>query len=339
MNEEFLIHDVLSGESLSTIAEKIGMTDVQLRDFHNENCRKVNLPWFYTFLGIQKIVIPKNYKSPEQLWNEISEKLPPQSLQPGMYEEKYVIQETFEQIGEEKMEHEYFLALNLKEIKESLIAEIKQSGHTINQRKPDKKTSNLGMACMEAIYPIQIPISNKGEMSVVPTEDLKKKFESKRIEIEEFYTDDISKKYLDNFQKELGKDGHFYQQFRSTLLYQLMFPDFELFWKKEKFVKELFVILNSFPIQCEFLPHHQINEDLININFSGKIIENCTLSELLQNVRDEDDEDKNRIIGQVNFRYVYNSKNKKFTDAEAEILVWNDDDLYLQHKLKISKDE
>lgn len=338
MNEEFLIHNVLSGESLSTIAEKIGMTSIQLRDFHNENCRKVNLPWFYNFWGIQKIVIPKNYKSPEQLWNEISENLPPKSLQSGIYEEKYLVQETFQQIGEEKMEYEYFLELNLKEVKNSLIAEIKQFGHTINQRKPDKKTSNLGMVCMEAISPIHITISNKSEMlEVSKTEDVEKKFESKRIEIEEFYTDNISKKYLDNFQKELGKDGNFCQQLHSTLLYQLMFPDFELFWKKEKFVKKLFVILNSFPIQCEFSPQHQINEDTINISFSGKIIENCTLSELLQNVQNEDD--NNRIMGQADFSYIYNSKNKKISNAEAEILLWNDDDLYQQHKLKISKDE
>lgn len=342
MDDNFLIHEVKAGETLSSIAQNIGMTEEQLRDFHNDNCERINLPWFYSFYGTSKIIIPKNYKSSEQIWKEITEKLPPKILQQSIYEEKYFVQETFEQMGEEKMQYEYLFELNVKQEKETCIAETKKSGHSTNHENPDKKTNNLGLLCMEAISPIPIVISSKGKMlEISRLEDLEKKFKNKRKEIEDFYTDDISRKYLDNFQKELSTEGNLFKQVSSTILYQLLFINFEQFWIKETFTRRIFAILNSFSVECEFLPKHEIKENGITICLKGKIIENCTLSELLQNIRedDEDDESKNLINGEVNFSYIYNSKLKKLTNAEAEILLWNDEDLYLQHQLKISQNE
>lgn len=342
MDDNFLIYEVKSGETLSSIAQNIGITEEQLRDFHNENCEKANLPWFYSFYGTSKIIIPKNYKRPEQIWKEITQNLPPKLLQESIYQEKYFVQETFEQVGEEKMQYEYIFELNLKQEKETWLASTKKSEHITNKENPDKKTSNLGLLCMEAISPIPIIISSKGEMLEISNpKDLEKKFENKRKEIDDFYTDDISKKYLDNFQKEISFEGNLFKRVSSTLLYQLVFINLEQFWIKETFTRRIFAILNSFSVECEFLPKHEINEDGIIISLKGKIIENCTLSELLQNIREEDEENesKNLINGEVNFSYIYNSKLKKITNAEAEILLWNDEDLYIQHQLKITLNE
>ena len=341
MNEEFLIYEVKPNETLSDIAEKIGMSTEQLKDFHNVNCKDFSLPWFNNFFGIQKIVIPKNYKSPQQIWKEISEMLPSKAIQKGFFAKKYFVRETFEKIGEEKKKYEYSFEINLKKEKEEWISEVIQSGHITNHEKPDRKTNNLGLVCMEAISPIELKISDKGEIiELSEKESLKKKFENKRIEIEEFYTDEISKRYLNNFQKKLGEEGTFYKQIRSTLLYQLMFPKLELFWKKEKFTNEIFVILNSIPIKSEFKTRYNIEGNNITIEFIGKIIENCTLTDLLQNIRYEDEKNnENQLDGHIKFSYIYNSVDKKITNAEAVVLLLNEEEIYINHQIIISQND
>ncbi len=342
MEEEFFMYEVNSGETLHEIAEKIGIQEEKLLQFHNSNCRDFNLPWFNNLTGVQKIIIPKNYKSPEQIWDEISERLPPKSMLKEIYEEKYLVKEIFEQMGEEKMQYEYLFELNLKQEKEIWIAETKKLRYITNQETPDKKTSSIALLCIEAVSPIPVIISNiGGTLGILNPEDSEKKFKNKRKEIEGFYTDDISKKYLDDFQKELSVDGNFYQQICSSLLFQSIFPSLELFWKRKKFARKLFIILNSFPVECEFTPHFQIDDENIVINFFGKIIEKCTLSELLQNIREEKDEDENPekyIDGQINLSYIFNS-NKKLINIEATVFLWNDNELYLYHQLKMSQNE
>lgn len=176
-------------------------------------------------------------------------------------------------------------------------------------------------------------------MGVSENQNSENRFKNKRKDIEEFFTDEISKEYLNQFQEQLIKEKFILHQLSTTLLYQLIFPKFELFWIKETFHQQVSIILNSFPVQCEFLPRHEINENGITIRFLGKIIEKCTLSELLLNNRDEDEENENLINGEVNFNYIYNSKIKQITNAEVEILLWNNEDLYIKHQIKISQYE
>lgn len=139
MNETLFLYEVKPNETLSSIAEKIGMTENQLRDFHNSNCGKLGLLFFNNFIGIQKLVIPKDYKSPEKIWNEISEKLPSKIISQEIFAEKYLIKETFEQIGDEKIESEFSFNINLKNEKGEWVAEIIQTNFTTNNQTPDKK--------------------------------------------------------------------------------------------------------------------------------------------------------------------------------------------------------
>lgn len=228
MNYESLIYDVKPNESITEIAESIGMSTDELRDFHNANCEKMGLPWFYNFVAINKIVVPKNYKSPSQIWKELSEKLPAKTIHPELFSKQYNVAEVFEQIGENKMKYEHKIEINLKQEKEFFKAEIILRDYITNDEKPDKKVSSLGLACMEVISPFSFDISKEGEIfEIHDVQNLKKRFSIKTTEIEEFYTEQISKKYLDYFEKELEVDGSFKHQLNSTLLFQLVFQNFE----------------------------------------------------------------------------------------------------------------
>lgn len=346
MNEESLIYEVKTGESLAEIAQRIGITDEQLINFHNSNCRDFGLPWFYNFLGIQKIVIPKNYKNTQQLWEEISKKLPSINVMAELFAEKYLISEIIERIGEEKIESKYLFKIDLKvDIKqtvESWVAKVQQFDFIKNGVKSDDKISNLNLACVEAILPILLKISDKGEIiGISEIQNLEAKFKEKRAEIEEFSIDKFTKQYLSNFQKSLSNEKFILQRIHSTLAYQLIFPKLDMFWKKEIFTKPIYILPNSFPVQCQFEPLHHINEDTntITIEFYGEIIENCTLSELLQNIRYENEENENPLNGEMNLKYIYDYQHNKITNIVSEILLWNDEELYLRHQIDITQNE
>lgn len=340
MNYESLIYDVKPYESITEIAESIGMSTDELRDFHNANCEKMGLPWFYNFVAINKIVVPKNYKSPSQIWKEISEKLPTKTIHSELFSKQYDVAEVYEQIGENKMKYEYKIGINLKQEKDFFKAEIILRDYIINDQKPEKKVSSLGLACMEVIAPFSFDISKEGEIfEIHDVQNLKKRFSIKRTEIEEFYTEQISKKYLDYFEKELEVDGSFKHQLNSTLLFQLVFQNFEQLSKKQKFIRHFYVVLNSFPVKYEFEPEYEIEGNILKIKVKGVIQENCSLSNLLQNIREYDEEQENSLNGQINLTYFYDSDLKRLTEAEAQILLFNEEETYLNHQLKITQYE
>ena len=63
MDENILIYEVKSGDTLDKISVKIGMTGDQLKDFHNSHCEKMEKLWFNNLVGVRQIIIPKQYKS------------------------------------------------------------------------------------------------------------------------------------------------------------------------------------------------------------------------------------------------------------------------------------
>lgn len=344
MNYEPLVYDVKPNESINEIAESIGMSTDELRDFHNANSEKMGLPWFYNFVAISKLIVPKNYKSPSQIWKEISEKLPAKTIHPEIFSKQYDVAETYEQIGEKNMKYDYKIGINLKQEKDFIKAEIILRDYITNDEKPDKKVSSLGLACMEAISPFSFDMSKEGEIfEIHDVQNLMKRFSIKRNEIEEFYTGQISKKYLDYFEEELEVEGNFKHQLNSTLLFQLVFHNLEQLSKKQKFIRHFYIVINSFPVKCEFEPEYEIEGNILKIKCKGVIQENCSLSNLLQNIREEEEEEEEEeessLKGQINLTYYYDFNSKKLKEAEAQILLFNEEETYLKHQLKITQYE
>lgn len=77
----------------------------------------------------------------------------------------------------------------------------------------------------------------------------------------------------------------------------------------------------------------------MKIKVKGVIQENCSLSNLLQNIREYDEEQENSLNGQINLTYFYDSDLKRLTEAEAQILLFNEEETYLNHQLKITQYE
>lgn len=84
MNENILLYHVKPGDTLDKIGNKIGMTGDQLKDFHNAHCIKMDRLWFNNLVGVKQVIIPKEYKSPEQLKTERKSFLHPTLLKISM---------------------------------------------------------------------------------------------------------------------------------------------------------------------------------------------------------------------------------------------------------------
>ena len=95
MEENILIYDVKSGDTLDKIGHEIGMSGDQLKDFHNDHCEKMERLWFNNLVGVRQIIIPKEYKNPEQIRQEKEKELPPSSFTREFYSAVYTVEESF----------------------------------------------------------------------------------------------------------------------------------------------------------------------------------------------------------------------------------------------------
>ena len=95
MDENILLYHVKPGDTLDKIGDTIGMTGDQLKDFHNAHCGKMERLWFNNLVGVKQVIIPKDYKSPEQLQKERAKELPPLYLNEDFYADSYSVRESF----------------------------------------------------------------------------------------------------------------------------------------------------------------------------------------------------------------------------------------------------
>lgn len=205
MDENILIYDVKSGETLEKIGARIGMTGDQLKGFHNSHCGKMDKLWFDNLVGVRQIIIPKVYKTPEQLWVEKEKELPPSSVTRDFYADSYVVKESFSSNQESTFEIDYKININFKRKQETNISDevidVKCYDFKKNGTSPDDKMSAISLATMESTYPISFILPFKGKISgVFEFENLRKKFKEKRLELAEFFTGEVYQAYFDKFE-------------------------------------------------------------------------------------------------------------------------------------------
>lgn len=342
MEDSFLIYEVKDTDSLGSIAGSIGMTAEELRDFHNANCREAGLLWFNGLTGIQKVLIPKNYKSATQIRKENSAAAPSKSVSPEFYAETYQVVESYESDFENKLEINYTLDIQLTKIDENHVENFVASVHCYdfkkNGEKPDDKMSELSIACAESIAPIKFIISNEGKITgIFEFGKLLKTFEEKRKDLEDFYIGEVSKKYMDKFAESLSNKEYFEKQLRSTLLYQVLFPKMTWFHKYDAWNDEFYLVKNSFPLNCSFKASFiHLDEDQIQTDIKGEIEDNISLQELLKGRRFEE-EPEEPVVGVVEIKYTTQKQTKQLISVEAGTALLQEGEVYRKQKIKLSK--
>ncbi|SFI50255.1 hypothetical protein [Halpernia frigidisoli] len=342
MDELFTIYDVKPNDTLSKIGSEIGMTGDEVRDFHNENCERNGLMYFNSLVGIEKIILPKNYKSATQIKKENLDAVPPKILSADLYVKTYQVLETYESDFENNMEISYTLDIQLKKLEENPVQSFVASVHCYdfkkNGEKPDDKMSELSIACAESIAPINFIISSEGKISgIFEFEKLLKTFVEKRKELEDFFIGEVYAKRMDQFAKSLADEKYFEKQINSTFLYQVLFPKMDWFYKESAWKEEFYLVKNSFALNCIFnVNFNHLNENEIEINLKGEIEENSSLQELLKGKKFNDGAE-DAAVGLVELKYKTEKKTKQLLKVEAGIALLQDGDIYRKQKITLSK--
>lgn len=335
-----MLYEVQPGDTLGKIGTTIGMTGDQLKNFHNSHCGKMDKVWFDNLFGIQQIIIPKDYKSLEQLKTEREKELPPPHLTEDFYADCYSVRETFSSFSGNDIEIEYKVDINFKEKQETGLAdhtaEVRCHDFRKNENNPDDKISEIALACMESIYPVSFTISFQGKISgIFEFEKLKQKFKEKRPDLEDFFIGEIYRTYFDKFQSNLGNQEYILKQFSSTLLYQLIFPKMEWFHKTDDWTEDFYFIQNSFLLKCRMNAEYNHTESgIAETLLKGYIEDLFSIQEIVRG-SSFTEKSQEQAGGEIEFRYLTDKKTKKMLQAEASVILKNQEELYRKQTLKL----
>lgn len=344
MDQNILLYEVQPGDTLGKIGKTIGITGDQLKDFHNSHCGKMDKVWFDNLMGIKQIIIPKDYKRPEQLKTEREKELPPLHLTEDFYADCYSVRETFSGFAGDDIEIGYKADISFKEKQETGLADhtadVRCYDFRKNENRPDDKMSEISLACMESIYPIHFTIPFQGKISgIFEFEKLKQKFKEKRPDLEYFFIGEIYRTYLDKFQANLGNQEYILRQFSSTLLYQLLFPKMEWFHKTDNWTEDFYFIQNSFLLKCRMNAKYDHREaGIAETLLKGDIEDPFSIQEIVRGTSFTRKSEE-QAGGEIEFRYLTDKKTKKMLQAEASVILKNQEELYRKQTLKLTYHE
>lgn len=336
---DFFEYKVRNGDTLQSISSRLGMTGEELKLFHNTRCSQIDTVWFDNLNGVQHLFVPQNFKTDQQKEQEKKKLLPPTTLSDSFFLPTYRIQETFENAMEAPLILEYTVQVDIHRNKNEHhhVMTFGRTDFKTNGRTPDDKAGNLSLSCMEAIMPIDFILADNGTIArLADHKKMIQKYKEKRIDLEEFFTGDISKTYFDTFQDHISDQDYFLNQFRSTLLFQTLFPKMDWFHRKSVWQEKFYFLQNSFPVQCSLDSEYESEDrDFVTTVLKGKIIDPCSLQELKRGVRFEQPAEE-PISGEINLQYTTHTEDKTLSRAESSLNLWHEDILVQKHNITIN---
>jgi len=342
MDDNILLYDIQSGDTLEKIGHKIGMTSDELKDFHNSHCDKMDRIWFDNLVGVRQIIIPKQYKSPEQVKAERGQELPPSSITRDFYADTYLVKESYSGIIQNKLELEYRVDISFRNKEENNfpfeIADIRAYGYLSNGSEPDDKMSLISLACMQSVSPISFKIPMQGRISgFFEFEMLKKKFEDKRQDLEDFFVGDIYKAYFKRFAENLEKEDYLLKLLTSSLLYQILFPRMDWFHKTNHWTEQFYFLPNSFSLKCSMsAKYNHEGTEIVETQLNGTIKDMFSLQEILRG-QSFDDQTNELADGEIELFYRTDKKSKKMLEAEASLIFRKDQEIFRKQTLKLTQ--
>lgn len=340
MEIDFLEYKVRNGDSLSSIASRLGITGEDLKSFHNSHCQRMDRIWFEHLNEVKSVFVPLHIQ-PEKQKNQKRKEIRPHSqASDSFFEKTYKVSETFESPFQASLTIDY--KVNLEVHKDRNTAHYKVSyiqNHFIaNGNLPDDKISNLSISCMESIMPIDFVLNEQGK--IIGFADHKKiitTFIDQRKDLEEFFIGEVSKIYLDTFEKNIAEESFFLQQFQGTLLFQTLFPKMDWFHKKADWAESFYFLQNSFSVQCHMeIEQKDEDQDHITTILKGNSTEFYSLQELNTGTKytipAEDP-----VTGHIIIEYTTHKKNKNLLQATASINLWRGEEFIQQHTITITQ--
>lgn len=336
---DFFPYKIRNGDTLYSISSRLGITEEELKRFHNAHCQKMEKVWFTNLHGVKHLLVPVLASTEMQ---DISKKYnyPSSAQLPHLFfDGEYKVQEVFEYPQKPSLTIEYIINLNRKEKNEKgqRITFIRKDVKT-NGELPEDKISILTLACMESILPVDFILQHNGAIAGFSDHKaIHRRFNKKRKDLDDYFTGETNSNYIDLFQESIANENFLLQQFRTTLLFQTLFPTMDWFQKNTAWTESFYFFQNSFPAKCKMeAAHHVKNTDFTEINFAGKIIEACTLQELKRGIRFHETAEEN-VSGEIRLQYTTGAEHHNITQAEALLTLWHQEIVYQKHHLTITQ--
>ena len=342
MSEKLAIYQIQPGDTMELVSSRIGMSIEQLRDFHNRYCEQKGLLWLSGFTGITKIIIPADFKHPDEARAERKKYLPGKYFERGFLANYYNVEEIFTSQDSEKLTITYTLQIDVTTQKinqeELWIAAVKAFNHKRNGEVPDDKMSSLELACMEAIAPVGFVISSQGNLDgLYNSAELLSRFDAKRENLEDFYIGEINEAYLLKFRESLTDEKYLFARLASSMLYQFLFPGMQMFHQQVIGQKEFVLQSGSFPVRCKYQTEADFsNDDTTLVTVRAKSNDSCSLPELVRGVRTETSTDE-PLDGDLTIMYTLSKEDKQVEKIETTTVLRFDEEEYSTYQLNLVK--
>lgn len=340
MDIDFLEYKVRNGDTLNSIASRLGITGEELKLFHNSHCQRMDRIWFENLNEVKNVFVPIHIKTEKQKNLERKNLLPSSQLSDSFFEKAYKVTETFESPFESPITIDYTVHITIRKDKNTshYILSYSQDRFVLNGTPPDSKMSDLAINCMKSIMPIDFIINEQGKITgFADHKKILQTFADQRKNLEDFFIGEISKTYLDTFKNTITDEKLFLQQFQSTLLFQTLFPKMDWFYKKADWTESFYFSQNSFSISCHMtIKQNNEDQDHITTILNGNTIEFYSLSEVKSgNKYNQAAEDP--ISGDFSIEYTTHKKNKNLLQASGSIHLWREEESLQQHKITITQ--
>ncbi|WP_313375655.1 hypothetical protein [Chishuiella sp.] len=189
---------------------------------------------------------------------------------------------------------------------------------------------------MKAISPLSFFISSNGELTTFYDYNyFLEIFLHSRKKIEEYYMGEITKNYLDKFEESIKNETVFFNKITQTLLYKLLFPKLDWFYKKSNWKEKFIIYPNSFPIVCEFsADYNHKDENYITTILRGKTDNLYSFNAIISGIETDEKPDDN-FFGEIVLKYETHKETKKLKNASAEIVLCQNEEKKFRHKIEL----
>ena len=342
MEISILNYYVRKGDTLESVARETGVSAEVLKRYHNTYCSLDELIG-HDLDNVRKILIPPPEKIRELRENNSivskQEMRPSRYLFKNFYADNYKVSEHFEKPGTEDLIISYVVSINVHKLEnKGFIIKTKSSEFKKNNEVPEDKISMLSISCMKALYPVAFTVPAQGSISgFYDYKEMIRTFRKKLQDPENFFVGEISQAYITQFRNYLDNEKLLFEKFRSTLLYQFLFPKMEWFNKNQSWEEKLYIIQNSFPVTCLMeAEYHDESDGHILTILRGNIKDGCTLQELLGG-RKFPEHSEEPVSGDIICEYEKEKHTMQLLKAKIKIILKNKDKIYSTHKLILQR--
>lgn len=339
MEIDFLQYQVRNGDTLTSIASRLGMTGEELKLFHNSCCKSMDKVWLENLNDVESIFVPIHFKTETEKEQERKNSLPAQ-FSDSFLAKTYAVNETFETPFESPVSIDYIIELNLHKERNTArhILSYSQNDFKSNGNTPDDKVSSLSIACMKSIMPFEFVIDEQGKITgFADHKKITDTFSKQRKELEDFYIGEVSQNFMDVFERSIQDESFFLQQLKSTLLFQTLFPKIDWFQRKKNWTEPFYFLQNSFPVQCELnIEQSNDDDDSVLTILNGKITELCTSQEISRGIKLKESAPE-PAQGNIVLEYTTHTKNKNLLQAKASVLLSHEEVFIHQHHITITQ--